>query len=145
MIGIVDVKSSLVQFNVLREGTSPANPGQKLDFPKPPTLNVGNGFDRPNHLFRAPYPGTYFFSVSGTKDASIPNNTNVETRVVVSFLVNGVSIGEAVSSEKTAFGGFAFQVVRKLNATDKVELVMKFGKIYNVYFNGWILDEDLAL
>ena len=73
------------------------------------------------------------------------NNSKIETRVALSFLVNGVSIGEAVSSENTAFGGFSFQVVRKLNATDKVELVMKFGRIYNVYFNGWILDEDLAL
>ena len=56
-----------------------------------------------------------------------------------------MSIGEAVSSENTEFGGFSFQAVRKLNATDKVELIMKFGRIYNVYFNGWILDEDLAM
>jgi len=136
----------LVQFNVLRVGTSPANPGQKLNFPKPPTLNVGDGFDWPNNLFRAPYSGTYFFSLSGTKDSRIQtNNTNIQTRVAISFLVNGESIAEAISSEKTEYGGFSFQVVRKLNATDKIELIMKFGRIYNVYFNGWILDEDLAL
>ena len=147
MIGIVDVKTSLVRFNIFREASS-SNPGVKLIFQKPPALNVGNGFDWSNQLFRAPYPGTYFFSVSGTKHSCTPNcsSTGVDTkRAAVSILVNGESIGEAISSDATDYGGFSVQAVRKLNASDKVELFLKYGRIFNVYFNGWILDEDLAM
>ena len=140
-IGIVDVKSSLVQFNVLTEGGyNRVNAGQRIRFEKQ-TVNVGNGFDWKNNIFRAPYPGTYFFSVSGTKNYGIPNST----RAAVNILVNGEGIGEAVSSEKTDFGGFSCQVITKLNASDKVELFMHFGKVYNVYFTGWMLDENLTI
>ena len=115
-------------------------PGERVAFGKQ-TLNVGNGFDWTNQVFRAPYPGTYFFSVSGTKNYGVPNSS----RAAVSVLLNGESIGEAVSSDATEFGGFSFQAVRKLNTSDKVELFMHFGNVYSLYFNGWILDEDLVI
>jgi len=105
------------------------------------TLNVGNCFDWTNQLFRAPYPGTYFFSVSGTKNSGAPNSY----RAAISVLVNGESIGEAISSDSTNFGGFSYQTVIKLNVSDKVELFMHFGETFSLYFNGWILDEDLAI
>jgi len=63
----------------------------------------------------------------------------------VSVLLNGKTIGEAVSSDTTEFGGFSFQAIRKLNATDKVEIFMHFGSLYSMYFNGWILNEDLVI
>ena len=53
--------------------------------------------------------------------------------------------GQAVSSDKTDFGGFSFQAARKLNATDRVDLFMHFGKAYSVYFSGWLMDEDLII
>ena len=137
-IGIVDVKSSLVQFSVGSENWSHLR--GKIVF-REKSLNVGNGFDWNSQIFRAPYPGTYFFSVSGTKNFGIPNST----RAAVNILVNGEGIGEAVSSEKTEFGGFSCQVITKLNASDKVELFMHFGKVYNVYFTGWMLDENLTI
>jgi len=127
----------VVQFSVERHGNYGIK-GQKITFVKQ-ALNIGNGFDWENQLFRAPNPGTYFFSVSGTEDFGVPNSP----RAAVSVLVNGETIGEAVSSDKTDFGGFSYQVVRKLNATDKVELFMHFGKVYSLYFNGWMIDEDL--
>ena len=114
--------------------------GQKIIFDNQ-VLNVGNGFKWYNQSFHAPYPGSYFFSISGTK-----NGVYNDSRACVAVLVNGASIdGEAVSSESTLFGGFAYQFARKLNASDKLELVMKFGKFYSIYFTGWMLDEDLLL
>jgi len=140
-IGIVDVKSSLVQFNVETTGYLVGlHPEQKIQFKKQ-TLNVGNGFDWTNQLFRAPYTGTYFFSVSGTKYFG----TTDTFRACLSVRINGESIGQAVSSDKTDFGGFSFQAARKLNATDRVDLVMHFGKAYSVYFSGWFMDEDLLI
>lgn len=124
----------MVQFSVERHGNYGVT-GQKIIIEKE-ALNVGNGLDWTNQLFRAPYPGTYFFSISGTKDYGTENSI----RSAVSVRVNGEFIGEAVSY----FGGFSYQVVRKLNATDKVELFMDFGKVYSLYFNGWILDEDFV-
>ena len=138
-IGIVDVKSSLVQFNVETVGF-PQITGQKIAFSKQ-TLNVGNGFDWINQLFRAPYPGTYFFSISGTKNFGVPNSY----RAAVAFRVNGNKIGEATSSDNTEFGGFSYQAIIKLNAYDKVELFISFGQIYNLYFSGWMINEDLAI
>ena len=134
-IGVVDVKSSLVQFSVVkyRDGDQ----GEKITFSKL-TLNAGNGFDWENQLFRAPHPGNYFFSVSGTKELGISG------RAVVAVLVNGVNIGEAVSSHMTDHGGFSIQVVVKLAANDKVEL-SHWGKVYELYFNGWILNENLII
>ena len=139
-IGVVDVKSSLVRFSVETVGNNDFKQDETIKYEQQ-TLNMGNGFDWTNQLFRAPLPGTYFFSVSGTKDFGDPNST----RAAVSVLINGEQIGEAISSDKTDFGGFSFQAVRKLNASDKVELLMKFGNVYSLYFNGWILDEDLAI
>ena len=80
-------------------------------------MNEGNGFDWENQYFRAPHSGTYFFSISGSKCF----NTN--ERVSIAVILNGITIGEAKSSERTLYGSFSYQLSMKLNANDKIELV----------------------
>ena len=66
-IGVVDIKTEPVQFHVQNKGNR-GTAGQKFTFPsKDNFFNLGNGFDWSNQWFLAPYPGTYFFSLSGTK------------------------------------------------------------------------------
>ena len=91
-------------------------------------VNVGNGFDWENQWFLAPYSGTYFFSVSGSKDSANSEKTEVHATV------NGKSMGYTLSSQFTTFGGFSYQFSVKLNATDKVELFMTFGKTIYLHF-----------
>lgn len=102
-------------------------------------LNVGGGFDWNNQLFRAPYSGTYFFSLSGSKDGG-----SFSTRANMAVKVNDETVGEALSSEGTQWGGFSYQFSKKLNVNDTVELVMQWGKTYLLYFSGFMLDEDLS-
>jgi len=92
-------------------------------------------------LFQAPYPGTYFFSISGSKAWG-----KSEERTCIAVKLNGNMIGEVMSSDFTSYGGYSYQFTRKLNATDKIELFMKFGGIpYSIYFTGWMLDESLNI
>lgn len=115
------------------------NKDEKIKFKKQ-VLNIGNGFDWENQWFRAPYPGTYFFSVSGSKDSSSGKQSS---KVDIGILLNGQEIGEALSSDFTLFGSFSCQISVKLNASDKVELIMYNGKINLLYFTGWMLEENL--
>ena len=129
----------MVQFSVEREGYNFGGDERgKITFEKQ-SVNVGNGFDWTNQEFRVPYTGIYFFSISGTKDFGTPNSD----RAAVSFQINGEGHGEAISSDKTDFGALSYQLIRKLNANDKVEVVLKYGQLFTLYFSGWMLDEDL--
>jgi len=65
-IGVVDVKSSLVHFHVERSTGYQSGGLIKVPFERQ-LLNLGNGFYWVNQWFTAPYNGTYFFSISGTK------------------------------------------------------------------------------
>jgi len=76
----------------------------------------------------APYSGAYFFSVSGSKDSVKSEKTEVHATV------NG--IGYALSSQYTVFGEFSYQVSLKLNASDKFELFMTFGRTIYLHFTG---------
>ena len=58
-------------------------------------------------------------------------------------MVNGQEIGEVLSSENTLYGSVAYQFSVKLNASDKVELIMYNGKVFALYFTGWMVDEEL--
>jgi len=130
----------LVQFHVESEGSWGKDGNKQIKFGRQ-VLNVGNGFDWNKQWFLSPYPGTYFFSISGTK-----NSVTNESRACIVVKLNGknAGIGEAVSSDFTAYGGFSYQFTIKLNASDKIELFFKLGKMpYSVYFTGWLLDEDL--
>jgi len=102
--------------------------------------NVGGGFDWDNQLFRAPYSGTYFFSISGSKEEALFSN-----RANLAVKVNSEVVGEALSSGSTQWGGFSYQFSKKLNANDTVELAMQWGKTYLLYFTGHMLDEDLTI
>ena len=104
-------------------------------------LNVGKGFDWENGWFIAPYSGTYFFSISGTKET-----VKSDDRTCIEVQLNGNGIGDAISSDYISYGGFSYQFTRKLNATDKIELFVKIGEIpYSIYFTGWMLDEGLLI
>ena len=129
----------MVQFSVERTGYNyGGDQGGKITF-EIQSVNIGNGFDWTNQEFRAPHTGIYFFSISGTKDFGTPDSD----RACVSFRINGEGNGEAISSDKTEFGALSYQLVRKLEANDKVELFLKFGQTYTLYFSGWMLDDDL--
>ncbi len=63
-------------------------------------------------------------------------------------MLNGEAgkIGNALTSNpKQVYGGLFCQVSIKLNANDKVELKMLFGKVILLYFTGWMLEEDLPI
>jgi len=112
---------------------------QKITFLKQ-VLNVGGGFDWENQLFRAPYNGTYFFSISGSKGQYKSHN-----RANIAVKLNSEEIGQALSSAWTGYGGFSYQFTKKLKANDKIELFMLWGKTYLLYFTGIMLDEDLTI
>lgn len=49
------------------------------------------------------------------------------------------SICYTLSSQYTVFGGFSYQFSLKLNASDKVELFMTFGRSIYLHFTGMII------
>ncbi len=117
--------------------------GQKFTFPiKDNFLNIGNGFDWDNQCFLAPYPGIYFFSLSGSKILLPPNS-----RASILVYLNGNEIGEALSSENTIYGAFSYQFSRKLNVGDKIELLLhkESSQVYLLYFTGWMLEQELLI
>jgi len=139
-IGVVDVKSSLVHFHVERSiGNYESGGLIPVPFDKQ-LLNLGNGFNWVNQWFEAPYNGTYFFSISGTK-----NHEGDKTCFHVRL--NNINIAQVLSSENSAWGGFATIISRKLNVGDKIELVMHEdgGNVYLLYFTGWLVDQDLVI
>jgi len=142
-IGVVDVKSSLVHFHVERFGPNACyESGGLIKIPfERQILNLGNGFNWDNQQFIAPYNGTYFFSISGTKA------WGQDKRACIHVRLNNVNIAQVVSSENTVFGGFATVLSRKLNVSDKIELVMHEdgGNIAYLYFTGWLVDQDLVI
>ena len=116
--------------------------GEKFTFPsRDKFLNLGNGFDWDNQWFVAPYPGTYFFSLSGCKSII----GNVKASIFVNL--NGNHIGEALSSENTKYGAFSFQISKKLKKNDKIELFMnrRSSQVYLLYFTGWLVEQDLSI
>ncbi len=133
------MKSSAVYFYVERAEDGYGEDDQKITFLKE-VINVGGGFDWKNQLFRAPYSGVYFFSISGSK-----YNGFLSTRANIIVKVNNEVIGQALSSGSTQWGGFSHQFSKRLNANDTVELIMKWGKIYLLYFTGFMLEEDLTI
>ena len=142
-IGVVDVKSSPVQFSV--EITDDyGDEGEKIKFKKQ-VLNIGDGFDWKNQWFRAPYPGTYFFALSGSKINHPKPGDEFHDKLNIGVMVNGQPFAEAISSEKTLFGSLSYQVSLKLNAGDKIELVMYYGKSLFLHFTGWLLDQNLSI
>ncbi len=142
-IGVVDVKSSTVHFYVNRGGEDGYGPkeGQKITFNQK-FLNIGGFFDWKNQWFLIPFNGTYFFSISGSKDSAQSGSSQ---KTEIGLMVNGKGIGSALSSISTSFGGFSYQASVKLNAGDKIELLMYFGKTICLHFTGFMLDEDLSI
>lgn len=138
--GFVDLKSASVQFHLQNSGNN-GIAGEKLTFPsKAVFFDVGNGFDLENQWFLAPYPGTYFFILSGAK-------TGVhEGRASIFVRLNGNHIGEALSSFNTEYGTFSLQLTRKLEKGDKIELEMHphSKEVYLLYFTGWMLEQELS-
>lgn len=126
------MKSSAVHFYVYLRGNYRTKGLVKFENE---FVNVGKGFDWKNQWFIAPYNGTYFISVSGTKE-----NINRE-RVILHALLNGKEIVEALSSDMQGYDPFSFQLSRNLKANDKIELVLRQGIIMYLHFNGWMVEQ----
>ncbi len=143
-VGFVDLKSTFVQFHVENTGNH-GTAGKKFEFKsKDNFVNSGNGFDWANQWFLAPYTGTYFFSLSGTK---ILWGTQSNPRASILVYLNGKRIGEGLSSLGTNCGAFSYQFSRKLNAGDKIELFLhsESTQVYLLYFTGWMLEQNLLI
>ncbi len=141
-IGAVDIKSSSVHFSVSIKNEY-GNNNEKIKFQNE-VLNIGGGYDWENQWFRAPYNGTYFFSLSGSKN-SPPPFPKIINKLDIGFYINGQGIDEILSSENTLFGSVSYQFSMKLNAGDKVELIMFNGKVFALYFTGWMVEEELNI
>jgi len=115
---------------------------QKIKFHNP-VLNTGGGFNWKNQYFQAPVDGTYFFSITGSKSGMGENGSPVRASIIM--LLNGETIAEALSSADTVYGGFSYQTTRKLDATDKIELFLQWGQLYQIFFTGWLLEQNLIL
>ena len=137
MIGEVDIKSSQVLFSAGRVSDY-GKTGENIVY-ELVTLNIGNGFDFDNQWFSAPYPGSYFFSISGSIGSKPdPNITLIYVKI------NGEVFGQITGSKNTPFGGFSYQIaIMQLNFGDKVYLFMERGDISTLLFTGWMLDENL--
>jgi len=139
-IGVVDVKSSSVHFYVKRDGEFSNDNGRyKLIQFTDQVLNEGDGFDWKSQCFRPPYPGTYFFSISGSKDYWRNDRVSIFVRL------NGENIGEALNSEKAGHDSFSLQISLKLGVKDKIELILHCGVVYFVHFTGWLVKQDLLI
>ena len=138
-IGVVDVKSSPVHFNVKRQDNfgGYGEEDSRITFSNK-LLNVGDGFDWNNQIFRAPFNGIYLFSISGSKEYDSPI-ANIDVKL------NNEVIGKALSSQETRFGSFSYHFTWKLVAYDTIELVMGAGQVRLLYFTGSMLDQDLTI
>jgi len=73
--------------NIGNRGTA----GHKFTFPsREKFFNFGNGFDWNNQWFLAPYPGTYFFSLSGTKGIWSDANTQRRASIFVDLKLSAL-------------------------------------------------------
>ena len=103
-------------------------------------LNVGNAMNMSTGIFTAPKAGIYYFAYSGIKDW--------DSGSTALFLqLNGNS--EAIAHATGITGGLtmALHATLKLQAGDKISLVLTQGVIHNFYtsytnFVGWLLEEQ---
>jgi len=140
-IGLVDIKTTIIQFFVERNIGDFGDPSKsiKIIFHNQ-GLNVGGGFDWKNQWFSAPSPGTYFFSfsgITGTKYNSNPTLIHVKINRDVYFQI--------MCPRNSPLAGFSYQFSMKLNFNDKVDLFVANGEIYSLSFTGWMLDENLDI
>ena len=106
-IGVFDTKTESVQFYVQNKGNRHTD-GKKFTFPsKENILNIGDGFDWSNQWFLSLYPGTYFFSLSGTK--AFWSKNGIHRRVSIFIDLNGKGIVEAICSTISEYGALFFQ------------------------------------
>lgn len=71
-------------------------------------------------------------------------SSNGDTASIIAKL-NGEDFGEALSSQHTEYGALSYQFSLKLKSGDKIELFSQLGKMYHLYFTGWMVDENLLI
>lgn len=135
LIGEVDIKSSKVMFSSgIQNIVDYEVTGETIMYDHSP-LSIGM-WGNSNQKFSAPYPGTYFFFISGSF-GSTTDPTSIH------FKVNEYVYGRITGSKNSPSGTFSYQIAMQLNVGDKVYLFLERGAIFMLSFTGWMVDETL--
>ena len=137
-LGFMDIKSSPVYFNFQKSNIrhSVYNVPMPFEIKK---LNVGNAMDMTTGIFTAPKAGIYYFAYNGIKDAYA-----AATDLYLQLNGNNTAVAHATHNQ----GGMAMAVhaTLKLQAGDKISLVLSQGVVHDFFNNfssfvGWLLEE----
>lgn len=136
-IGIVDIKTSSVQFYVQRT-TSYSSVNTVIPW-QVTNLNLGNAMNSGSGVFTAPKDGIYHFHLTGYSASS---SLRPEIRV------NGVSVGQSFCRDGTC----TIHSTVQLKENDTVDAFLIGGTLYEddsndslSHFTGWLDEEDLVL
>ena len=137
LIGIVDIKSSPVQFYVQR--TSSYSTVETVIPWQVTRLNLGNAMNVGSGVFTAPKGGVYHFHFTGYATST---SQNPEIRV------NGESIGQSFCRDGTC----TMHSTVELKESDTVAVFLRGGTLFEdvpnnsfTHFTGWLDEEDLVL
>ena len=136
-MGIVNVKSSPVQFYVQRNSTYSAGGVIRWELAR---LNIGGAMNLETGVFTAPHDGVYHFHFSGNGDPS--SNSFFFLRS------NGVDVGIAYA--KSNLDSASLHSTLQLKKGDRIDLWLTEGTLadnefHSSHFTGWLDDEDLQL
>ena len=139
LIGIQDVKSTLVYFYVQKTSPFTAKSSQ-VPF-EVVVLNTGAAYDSNSGQFIAPTSGIYYFSFSGSPVNSI---------VSVSLRLNNEEVATTTTTVSTVTP-ITLSATLSLNASDTVALWLESGGLAGMhnkhvtYFSGFLLQEYLPI
>ena len=137
VVGLVDVKTSPVQFYVQRNSdyttTQTVIPWELA------RLNIGDAMNLATGVFTAPRDGVYHFHFSGTGDDSY---------FFIYLRLNGVNVGIAHANNNYDDG--SLHSTLQLKSGDRVDLWLNGGTLFDntdrySHFTGWLDDEDLQI
>ncbi|XP_046646007.1 uncharacterized protein LOC124336299 [Daphnia pulicaria] len=154
-IGYVDVKSAPVHFYVQRNSsfseTLYTNTPIPFDFAR---VNEGNAMDLTTGKFKAPRPGTYFFSFAGV--ARLESSSSY-VQFNSDLFLNGKRIGASLVVENNVpvnqYSPMSLQSTLNLEKGDQVYVMIYydgsssylFDDIYHrTHFTGFMLEEEIV-
>ncbi len=139
-MGLIDVKSSPVQFHVQRK-TSFSTLNTPIPF-EIERLNVGRAMDLASGIFTAPKAGIYYFVFSCLKQPST-------TYMSVFLRLNGVNIGRGHGSNLNSLLNVIIHSTLELDIGDQIYLSLPEGPLFDdissyTQFSGFLLEENLT-